>query len=122
MFVNLLHQYVGLTLAGIFLAVSLAGLACWIANRDPGPWFWRLLAAGQVGLGLQVLVGSAVLLLSGNRSVLHYVYGGFPILVLLFTHQTSKRLKGLEWAAFAAASFFIFGLQLRGYVTGSNPG
>lgn len=121
MLLNQAHQVVGLILAGIFLAISVAGLICWIANRDPGTWFWRLLAAGQTGLGLQVLVGTIVLLTLGNRSVLHYMYGGFPILVLLFAHRASKRLQGLEWAAFAAASFFIFGLQLRGYMTGSNP-
>lgn len=119
--VNQAHQALGLFLAGVFLTIALAGLFCWIRNRDPGSWFWRLLAIGQAGLGIQVLVGAIVLFTRGNRSVLHYVYGGFPILVLLFTHQTSKRMKGLEWAAFAAVSFFIFGLQLRGFVTGRNP-
>lgn len=118
---NQSHQVLGLLLAGIFGAISLGGLISWIANKDPGAWFWRLLAAGQAGLGLQLLVGSLVLLTHGSRSILHYMYGGFPVLVLLFVHRTSRRMKGLEWAAFAAASFFIFGLQLRGYVTGSNP-
>lgn len=121
MLANQSHQVLGLALAGIFLAISLWGLGAWIVNRDPGKGFWRLLAIGQAGLGLQVLVGSIVLFSRGNRDVLHYVYGGFGILVLVFVHSTAKRMKGLEWAAFAAVSFFIFGLQLRGYVTGSNP-
>lgn len=93
----------------------------WIRDRDPGAWFWRLLAAGQVGLGLQVLVGAALFFSRGNREILHYVYGGFPILVLLFAYRISRKAQGLEWAAFAVAGFFIFGLQLRGYMTGSGP-
>lgn len=122
MLLSRFHQIVGLALGGLFLGISLAGLGCWISNRDPGSWFWRLLAAAQAGLGVQLLAGAAMLALRGNRSILHYVYGGFPVLVLLFTHRASRKLKGLEWAAFAAASFFIFGLQLRGYMTGKNPG
>lgn len=112
------HRGVGLTLATIFLLIALFGLVAWIRNRDPGPWFWRLLALGQGGLGLQILVGAALFFARGGKPPLHYVYGGFPVLVLFVAHRWSKRLAGLEWAAFAVASFFIFGLQLRGLMTG----
>ena len=113
-----LHQFIGLAVASVFLALSIWGLVSWIRNRDPGASFWRLLATGQVGLGLQVLVGAGLLLLRGGQPWLHYVYGIFPVLVLFVAHRSSKRFEGLEWAAFAVAGFFIFGLQLRGYMTG----
>ncbi len=112
------HRVLGIALAGAFLLISLWGLVSWIRNRDPGPNFWRLLAAGQGGLALQAAVGAILFFVRGQMPVLHYIYGGFPILVLIFAHKMSKRLEGLEWAAFAVAGFFIFGLQLRGMMTG----
>ncbi|MGI8425404.1 MAG: hypothetical protein ACR2FO_01475 [Actinomycetota bacterium] len=122
MIITTAHRFIGLTLAGIFLVIALFGLVSWISNRDPNKWFWRLLAAGQVGLVVQILAGLLLLVTKGNQPPLHYVYGAFPVLVLLFAHRISKRLQGLEWAAFAVASFFIFGLQLRGMMTGSGAG
>jgi len=113
-----IHRFIGIAIAAAFLALSLWGLVSWIRNSDPGASFWRLLAAGQVALGLQVLVGVGMLLLRGGQPFLHYVYGIFPVLVLFVAHRSSKRFQGLEWAAFAIAGFFIFGLQLRGYMTG----
>jgi len=107
-------------LAAIFLSIALFGLVSWITNRDPNKWFWRLVTAGQLGLGIQILAGGLILIIKGGKPPLHYVYGGFPVLVLYFAHRMSKRLQGLEWAAFAVASFFIFGLQLRGMMTGSG--
>lgn len=114
------HQFLGLGIGGVFLLLSLWGLIQWIGNRDPGPFYYRLLAVAQVGLVLQLIVGVIMFLVvrDGPVNPLHFIYGGFPILVLMFAHKYSKKLEGLEWVAFALAGLFIFGLQLRGYMTG----
>ena len=114
------HQYLGLAIAGLFLLLSLWGLLQWIRNVDPGPMYYRLLAVAQIGLVLQVIVGILMFVLErgGGPDPLHLAYGGFPILVLIAAHRYSRKLEGLGWVAFAIAGLFIFGLQLRGYMTG----
>ncbi len=116
---TILHRSLGLTIAIAFGLLLIWGIAGWIRNKNPGQWFWRLLAFGQAALGIQVLVGVVLLLVKGGQHWLHYAYGAFPIVVLIFAHRSSKRLEGLEWAAFAVASLFIFGLQMRGLMTGA---
>jgi hypothetical protein len=112
------HRIVGLTIGALFGALALWGLVLWIRNRNPGNGFWRLLAVAQAGLGVQILVGIFMLLTKGGRPPLHYVYGGFPLLVLYFAHRYAKKLEGIEWIAFAIAGLVIFGLQVRGFMTG----
>lgn len=113
-----LHAYFGLALVAVFLVLGVWGLISWFRNRHPGEWFWRTLAVGQVGLGIQLIVGLILFVLGRRRSLLHYAYGIFPILVLVIAHRYSKRLEGLEWAVFAFAGFVNFGLLLRAYMTG----
>ena len=119
---NSLHRGFGIAIATIFILITIWGLFSWIRNRDPGKGFWALLGAGQVSLGLQAVIGLIVFALDDGPGphLLHYVYGGFPVLVLIVAHRWSRRLKGLEWVAFAVAGFFIFGLQLRGLMTGTG--
>jgi hypothetical protein len=113
-----LHRVVGLAVGGIFGLVALWGLALWILNSDPGRMFWRLVAAGQVGVVIQVVLGIVMFFLRGGMEPLHYAYGAFPLLVLWFTHRQSKKYEGLEWVAFSIAGLVIFGLQTRGFMTG----
>lgn len=115
---SLLHTYLGLVTAAAFLVAGIWGIAAWARNRDPGAGFWRLIAAGQVGIGIQVVIGIVLFALGGRRHWLHYAYGGFPILVMIFVHRFSPRLKGIEWVAFAFAGLVIFGLIIRAYMTG----
>lgn len=116
---TVLHRSLGLTIAIAFGLLFVWGIASWIRNKNPSQWFWRLLGFGQAGLALQVLAGVVLFFVRGGQHWLHYAYGAFPILVLLVAHRSSKRLEGLEWAAFATASLFIFGLQMRGLMTGA---
>ena len=114
------HQYLGLGIAGLFLLLSLWGLLQWIRNADPGQTYYRVLAIAQVGVVLQVIVGILMFAFEreGGLDPLHLAYGAFPVLVLFAAHRYSSKLQGLEWVAFAIAGLFIFGLQLRGYMTG----
>lgn len=112
------HRSWGLSVAVVFLLVFLWGGIGWLVNRDPGKWFWRLLVLGQVGLGVQAAGGILVFARGGRTDVLHYAYGAFPFLVLFAAHRYSRRLDGLEWAAFAVSGLVIFGLLLRGFMTG----
>ncbi|HEX2259655.1 MAG TPA: hypothetical protein VHJ40_07935 [Actinomycetota bacterium] len=117
---NLFHKVVGLAVAGLFALLALWGGLLWILNAHPGKWFWRLLAAGQILFGIQIVAGAFMLISRGGRPILHYVYGAFPLLVLYYAHRIAKRLEGIEWVGFAIAGLVIFGLQLRGYMTGGS--
>lgn len=95
-----------------------------IRNKAPGNWFWTLVGAVQVVLGLQVLVGG-ILYLMGNRPVtsgpewLHYVYGGlFPAALLVLAHRLGKRFEDIPWVVFGIVSFVCFGLTFRALQTG----
>lgn len=113
-----IHRWLGLSLIVFFLAIGVSGIFYWIRNKDPGGWFWVVLSAGQVGLALMAASGAVLLAMGGSRNWLHYAYGIFPALVLLVAHLFSKRFPGVEWAAFALAGLVVFGLLLRGYMTG----
>lgn len=114
------HRVFGLAVAAAFLLVFLWGIVAWAGNRDPGEWYWRLLALGQVGIGAQAVAGLVLFLMGGRPHVLHYAYGAFPVLVLIVAHRSSKRFQGLEWAVFSVAGLIIFGLMVRGYMTGAG--
>ncbi|MDQ4148950.1 MAG: hypothetical protein M3164_02990 [Actinomycetota bacterium] len=117
---NPIHQYVGLSVGGLFALLALMGLVLWIRNVHAGKSFWTLLAVAQVGVAIQVLIGFFMLVTRGGMPLLHYVYGAFPVLVLVVTHRISRRTEGIEWVPFAVAGLIIFGLQLRGYMTGGG--
>ena len=116
-----IHGEFGLGVAFLFLAIALCGVVFWLRNRDPGPFFWRLVAAAQVGVGIQILLGIAMLLTQPVRPKwVHYAYGTFPVLTLAVAHRYSKKAKGLEWVAFAIVGLVNFGLMYRGYMTGKG--
>lgn len=117
-----IHLSVGAAIAAAFLILVLWGIVAWIRNKTPGKAFWNVLAFGQGLLVLQILVGMVMFFTRGGMHWLHYAYGTFPLLVLGVAHRVTRRLDGIEWAAFSIAGFFIFGLQLRGLMTGMLGG
>jgi hypothetical protein len=123
--VPVVHKVVGFAIVGSFAALMLWGLGARLFRRGPGEWFWRLLAAIQVVLGIQVVVGVILLFVYGvgARPWLHYLYGSlFPIIVLVVAHVVARGLERDQWVPFAWAAFFCFGLTLRALFTGLGIG
>lgn len=119
-----LHRLVAYAVPAGFALLTLGALFTFLRNREPGAWYWSLLAAVQVVLGVQVVVG-VILFLMGNRARtegpdwLHYVYGGlFPLAVLVAAHRFASRHAGAEVAVFGFASLVAFGLTFRALQTG----
>jgi hypothetical protein len=121
-----LHRYIAYSIPAGFALMTLWALVAFVRNKAPADWFWHLLAALQVVVGIQVVVG-AILYIAGNRPLtegpewLHYVYGGlFPAAVLIAAHRfaRSARFREFPWVAFGIAALVCFGLTFRALQTG----
>lgn len=116
-----IHKYIGFVIVSAFGVMFLWGLVAFIVKREPNQWWWRLLAALQVILVVQLGAGLTLLALGRTRPLLHYAYGAvFPAVVLVGAHVIARGLddEADAWKVFAAASFFLFGLTLRALTTG----
>ena len=116
------HKLVGYVIVGGWGLFFLWGLVFFLIKREPNQWYWRLLAALQAVLILQLAVGITLLAL-GHRlpSALHFFYGSvFPAVVLVIAHVVARGLEeeAEAWKVFAVAGFFLFGLTLRALTTG----
>jgi len=119
------HRVIGFLVVGGFAALMLWGFGARLLKRDPGAWFWRLLAAEQVVLGIQVVAGIVLLAIHGfgARPWLHYLYGSvFPITVLVITHLFARDLERDQHVPFAVAGLICFGLTARALMTGLGIG
>ena len=115
------HKIFGFVIVSAFGLMFLWGLVAFFLKREPNQWWWRLLAALQVTLVLQLAAGLTLLALGRNRPLLHYAYGAvFPAIVLVGAHVIARGLddEADAWKVFAVASFFLFGLTLRALTTG----
>jgi hypothetical protein len=119
-----IHRYIAYSIPAGFLLLMLWSILVVLRNRDPGAWYWNLLGALQVIIGIQFIVGST-LFLSGHRpdsngpQWLHYVYGAFfPGLVLVVAHHRARKNEGAPWLVFGIAAFLCFGLTFRALQTG----
>jgi hypothetical protein len=72
---SVVHRLAGFVIVGGLVLFFLWGLLGWLARRDPGAWYWRLLAVLQVLLVLQLLAGTVLLVMGRRQSLLHYAYG-----------------------------------------------
>jgi len=118
------HVVVAYAVLAGFGALPLWALGAFLFNRAPGSWFWNLLGALQVTIGIQVVIG-AILFFSGARpdtpapTWLHYIYGAvFPALVLAGAHWFARRRPDLPWAVFGGAAFVCFFSLFRALQTG----
>jgi hypothetical protein len=122
--VRTVHVVIGFAVVSGFALLMLAGLGTGLLRRDdPGRWFWWVVAAMQVAVGVQVIVGVTMLLMGRPQELLHYAYGGlFPIMVLVTAHVFSRMEERPAYVNFAWAAFFCFGLTLRALMTGLGIG
>ena len=118
------HRFIAYGIVGGFGVLTLWPIWALIRNKAPEQAFWNLLAALQVVIGIQTIVG-AILFLTGARPAslgpawLHYAYGAlFPTIVLVVAHRFARRYEGIPWLVFGVAGFIIFGLTLRALMTG----
>jgi hypothetical protein len=119
-----IHRYIAYSIPTGFALLLLWSIFILVRNREPGGGYWNLLAALQVVIGIQFVVG-ATLFLSGHRpdsngpQWLHYVYGAFfPGLVLVIAHNRARKTEAAPWLIFGIAAFFCFGLTFRALQTG----
>lgn len=119
-----IHLYIGYSVPAGFALVTLWAIYAFIRNRAPTESFWRLIAALQVVIGVQIVIGAVLFLLGGRPPSngpgwLHYVYGGvFPAFVLLLAHRYARKAEGIAWLVFGFAAFVNFGLTFRALQTG----
>jgi hypothetical protein len=119
------HVVVGFAIVGGLFLLFLWGLIGWLARRDPGEWYWRLLALLQVLLLLQFAAGVLLVIVGRRQSLLHYAYGAlFPLIALAVAHVLARGMERERDAllVFVAASFVVFGLTLRALATGLGIG
>lgn len=122
---SVVHRLAGLAMVGGLFLFFLWGLIGWLARRDPGAWYWRLLALLQVLLVLQLVAGAVLLVMGRRQSLLHYAYGAlFPAIALVVAHTLARGMERERDAllVFVGASFIVFGLTLRALATGLGIG
>jgi len=113
------HKYLGETVVGLFALIAVWGLLFVAIKRDPGRFFWWPVAAVQILLALQIVVG-VILLLTGYPlpELLHMGYGVFAALALVYAHLEARNKPDRPWAPFAWVALVAFGLTLRALTTG----
>jgi heme A synthase len=124
--VSELHGYIAYSIPAAFVLLALWTVVAMVRNRPPSDWYWNLLAAIQIVLGVQVVVGGVLFALGGRPPGaggpvwLHYAYGGlFPIVVLVVAHRVAaERLREVPYLAFGIAALVNFGLTFRALQTG----
>jgi hypothetical protein len=98
---NTIHVIVGVAVIGTNLLAGAWGGAAWLRQR-PSVVFWYLLRVGQAAVVIQVLTGSALLLLGREADGLHYLYGVLPLAVSLLAEAAragaaERELTGLDF-------------------------
>jgi hypothetical protein len=119
-----IHRFVGFGIVGGWLLLFLWGCVLFVLRRDANRWYWGLLTALQVLLGLQLLAGIVLFATGGRPPLLHYFYGVlFPAVVLVVAHGLTRGLEKPPYHVFfTIGAFFIFGLTGRALMTGLGLG
>jgi hypothetical protein len=118
------HELEGFVIVAGWGLLFLFGVGLFIAKRDATRLYWGLLTVLQVLLGVQLLVGLALLISGGRQPILHYLYGAvFPALVIGVCHLFTRGLEKPPYHLFfTIGSFFVFGLTARALMTGLGIG
>lgn len=119
-----IHSFVGYAVPAGFGVLVVLSIVVYLRNREPNALYWNVLAVLQVILGVQFVIGIALLVSgatpqSNGPSWLHYVYGiGFPGLVLGIAHVQARKRPGAEALIFGVAAFLCCFSTLRALQTG----
>lgn len=117
------HLIVGLAVIASNLLAGAWGGAAWLRNR-PSVAFWYLLRTAQATVVLQVILGTALLVL-GHQAAdgLHYLYGLLPLLVALLAEgarigAAERELSGLDFDSLPSDRQRLFALAIVRRETG----
>jgi hypothetical protein len=80
------HIVVGVLAIALNVVAFVWGAWCWWRVHS-GPWFWRVLRAGQAVVVVEAVLGGVLLLIGRKAPSLHYLYGVLPILVAFIAEQ-----------------------------------
>ncbi|MEE8600997.1 hypothetical protein [Euzebya tangerina] len=122
-----IHGYVfGWAIIGSWLLVMVVALILRVARPNGDvPWFWKLVSAAQIILGVQLLYGLFLFLrawlgdgglpgIGVFNHVFHPLYGFiFPGVVLFYGHKFSREERLHPLSAFAVVGLVNFGLTFR---------
>ena len=115
--VCLAHLGIGSAVVAGWLVMFLFGLAAWVLRREPMRLFWRLLAALQALLGLQLIAGLTLLGMGRRAVLLHYLYGVLSLAAVLSPWLYAPREPRRRLAWFAGATLVAAALAVRAYMT-----
>lgn len=125
-----IHGYlIGFAVIGSWLIIGFWSLALRFAKYEETPTFWRGVSVAQMLLGVQWLVGLALLVmgrLPGPPSrdglgalLFHLSYSVFsPIVVLFLAHRWARDGRWNPHTIFALVGLVMFGLLFRAYQVG----
>lgn len=120
-----IHGYLfGFAVIGSWLVVMVTALVLRVARRHGDvPWFWRLVSAAQILLGVQLLYGAWLFLRGGRPGpdtfthVFHPLYAFvFPLIVLFYGHKLAREGRLHPLSAFALVGLVNFGLTARAFM------
>ena len=119
-FFSLVHDRLSLTVMLFMAAVGVWGIFAYIRGQSLSGSYAGALAIGE-GLVLVQVAAGATLLLAGARppSATHYLYGITAILALPFAWSWLRgRSQRQALLIYSLVALFIFGLAVRGMITG----
>jgi hypothetical protein len=118
---SLMHDRLSLTVMLFMGAVGAWGIVAYLRGQSISGSFAGALAIGEVLVLVQVAAGAAMLLTGARApSATHYLYGITAILALPFAWSWIRgRSQRQALLIYSLIALFIFGLAVRGMVTGS---
>lgn len=117
---SLLHDRLSVTMMLFMAAVGAWGIVAYLRGQSVSGSYAGALAIGEALVIVQVTAG-ALMLAVGARppSATHYLYGITAVLVLPFAWSYLRaRDKRQALLIYSLVALFIFGLAVRGMITG----
>ena len=117
---SLIHDRLSVTLMLFMAAVGVWGIVAYLRGQSISGSYAGALAIGEALVLVQVAAGAAMLL-GGARppTATHYLYGLTAILALPFAWSWLRgRSQRQALLIYSLVALFIFGLTVRGMITG----